>query len=109
MPQQVASTLTSKKHSTKKSVYELDHIIYQKLFKPVKDISWQQVVYLDPCSYCGARDQSIPSQEHVIPAKNGGTTRWDNIVGACRECNMNRSSMSLLKYLVSRSHELSGM
>ena len=108
MLQVVALTSKTKTKPTK-SVYELDHIIYQKLFKPRKDVSWQQVVYMDPCSYCGRKNQSRPSQEHVLPAKNGGTTRWDNIVGACRECNMNRSSMPLLKYLVSRNHELSIM
>ena len=95
-------TLTNKKNKSKKrSIYELDHIIYQKLFKPVKDISWQKVVYQDPCSYCGGQ-QAKPSQEHILPAKDGGTKRWDNIVGACQRCNTIRDRVPLLYYLIAR-------
>ena len=92
-----------------KSIYELDHIIYQKLFRPRKDTSWQQVVYLDPCSYCGAKNQKKPSMDHIIPQRDGGPDKWENIVGACEKCNGNRGRVPLLKYLVSRSHALSGL
>ena len=110
MLREVALTSRTKvKKQPAKSIYELDHIRYQKLFRPRKDISWQQVVYLDPCSYCGTRNQKKPSMDHIIPQRDGGPDKWENIVGACEKCNGNRGRVPLLKYLVSRSHALSGL
>jgi 5-methylcytosine-specific restriction endonuclease McrA len=40
------------------------------------------------CQYCG---QVFPEQkltfDHYVPRKDGGRTRWDNIVSACAPCN----------------------
>lgn len=40
------------------------------------------------CQYCG---QVFPQQkltyDHVVPRRDGGRTRWDNIVAACGPCN----------------------
>ena len=106
MLREVALTLKTKsKPKHIKSIYELDHITYQKLFRPRKDISWQKVVYLDPCSYCGTRNQKKPTQEHIIPSCNGGSSKHDNIVGACASCNLKRGQIPLLKYLLKCSKE----
>jgi 5-methylcytosine-specific restriction endonuclease McrA len=39
------------------------------------------------CQYCGAAAENI---DHVIPRSKGGTHTWDNVVAACRPCNMRK-------------------
>ena len=43
------------------------------------------------CQYCGlelsGRDATI---DHVMPRSRGGTTKWDNVVIACRNCNRHK-------------------
>lgn len=45
------------------------------------------------CQYCA---QTFRTQEltfdHVIPRSRGGRTAWDNIVTACRDCNLLKGS-----------------
>lgn len=43
------------------------------------------------CQYCGhkiARPEA--TYDHVVPRTQGGQTRWDNIVIACRSCNQKK-------------------
>ena len=86
------------------SIYQTDYILYQKLFKPKQDVSWQDVVKKDPCSYCGNMSRrgrgSNPTMEHVVPKSAGGSGRWDNIVGACSACNVRRDRLPILMALV---------
>ena len=43
------------------------------------------------CQYCGKRFSSAElSLDHVIPRSRGGMTTWDNIVSACRNCNVRK-------------------
>lgn len=43
------------------------------------------------CQYCGKRlKPSDLSLDHVIPRSRGGSTSWDNIVSACRACNVRK-------------------
>ncbi len=37
------------------------------------------------CQYCGAMADSI---DHVLPRSRGGEHVWENVVAACRRCNM---------------------
>ncbi len=37
------------------------------------------------CQYCGGRADSI---DHVVPRSRGGPHAWDNLVAACRPCNI---------------------
>src|SRR5213596_147450 len=37
------------------------------------------------CQYCGDRADSI---DHVVPRSRGGEHVWDNVVAACRPCNL---------------------
>ncbi|MYG94094.1 MAG: HNH endonuclease [Acidimicrobiia bacterium] len=37
------------------------------------------------CQYCGCRADSI---DHVRPKSRGGAHSWDNVVAACRRCNV---------------------
>jgi len=39
------------------------------------------------CHYCGAAAENI---DHVVPRSKGGTHTWDNVVAACRPCNMRK-------------------
>ena len=43
------------------------------------------------CQYCGKNFGSAElSLDHVIPRSRGGMTTWDNIVSACRDCNVRK-------------------
>ncbi|MDP1819298.1 MAG: HNH endonuclease [Acidimicrobiales bacterium] len=39
------------------------------------------------CQYCGGAAESI---DHVIPRSRGGRHEWDNVVAACRPCNVRK-------------------
>jgi 5-methylcytosine-specific restriction endonuclease McrA len=39
------------------------------------------------CQYCGAHADSI---DHVVPRSRGGDHAWDNVVAACRACNVRK-------------------
>jgi 5-methylcytosine-specific restriction endonuclease McrA len=38
------------------------------------------------CQYCG-RHTPVPTVDHVIPRRLGGTHAWENLVTACSTCN----------------------
>lgn len=44
------------------------------------------------CQYCGAAAENI---DHVVPRSKGGTHTWDNVVAACRPCNMRKEDRLL--------------
>lgn len=45
------------------------------------------------CQYCKRRmNTSELSLDHVIPRSRGGKTTWDNVVSACRRCNVRKGS-----------------
>lgn len=39
------------------------------------------------CQYCGGNAESI---DHVVPRSRGGAHTWDNVVAACRPCNVRK-------------------
>jgi 5-methylcytosine-specific restriction endonuclease McrA len=39
------------------------------------------------CQYCGGTAESI---DHVIPRSRGGSHSWENVVAACRPCNVRK-------------------
>ena len=41
------------------------------------------------CQYCGKDADSI---DHVVPRSRGGTHTWENVVAACRRCNLAKGS-----------------
>jgi len=43
------------------------------------------------CQYCGGHADSI---DHVVPRSRGGPHTWDNVVAACRPCNMRKRDRS---------------
>lgn len=44
------------------------------------------------CQYCGAGAESI---DHVIPRSKGGEHAWENVVAACRPCNLRKGDRLL--------------
>lgn len=44
------------------------------------------------CQYCGDRAETI---DHVVPRSRGGTHTWENVVAACRPCNLRKGSRLL--------------
>lgn len=55
------------------------------------------------CQYCG---EKFPAQDltfdHVIPRCDGGQTTWENVVAACRPCNVDKDRMHLKPLRVPR-------
>ena len=47
------------------------------------------------CFYCGAKAQHI---DHVIPLARGGTHGIGNLVSACRRCNLQKSSKTIMEW-----------
>ena len=39
------------------------------------------------CQYCGGSAESL---DHVIPRSKGGDHTWENLVAACRRCNLRK-------------------
>jgi 5-methylcytosine-specific restriction endonuclease McrA len=45
------------------------------------------------CQYCGtAPGRSLLTLDHIIPRSRGGVTSWENVVTACRPCNMRKGN-----------------
>jgi 5-methylcytosine-specific restriction endonuclease McrA len=44
------------------------------------------------CQYCGSHADSI---DHVVPRSRGGLHTWDNVVAACRPCNVRKRDRDL--------------
>ena len=44
------------------------------------------------CQYCGTKFLSSELElEHVIPRAQRGQSTWENIVAACRDCNVEKA------------------
>jgi 5-methylcytosine-specific restriction endonuclease McrA len=46
------------------------------------------------CQYCGEKPQ-ILTIDHIIPKSRGGETTWNNVVVACKPCNLKKSNKTL--------------
>jgi len=42
------------------------------------------------CQYCGKRTKEL-TLDHVIPRHQGGEHDWENVVAACRACNLKKA------------------
>lgn len=48
------------------------------------------------CQYCGRQlTREEATVDHVVPKSRGGVTAWDNVVCACRACNMRKGARTL--------------
>ncbi|MDH5636975.1 MAG: HNH endonuclease [Nitrospinota bacterium] len=46
------------------------------------------------CQYCGATGVKM-TIDHVIPRSRQGESTWENVVAACRECNLKKGNRPL--------------
>jgi 5-methylcytosine-specific restriction endonuclease McrA len=45
------------------------------------------------CQYCGATPgRANLTLDHIVPRSRGGPTNWDNVVAACRPCNVRKGN-----------------
>lgn len=44
------------------------------------------------CQYCGDRAETL---DHVVPRSRGGGHSWENVVAACRPCNVHKADRLL--------------
>jgi len=48
------------------------------------------------CQYCGkCLTKSDMTIDHIVPRVRGGKTTWENVVCACKACNLRKGSKSL--------------
>jgi 5-methylcytosine-specific restriction endonuclease McrA len=66
---------------------------YERVRRPVIRLTRKNVMLRDAhqCQYCGrrppVRDLNI---DHVLPRSRGGADSWENLVTACRLCNLRK-------------------
>jgi len=46
------------------------------------------------CQYCSETSQVL-TIDHIIPKSRGGKTTWNNVVAACKPCNLKKSDKTL--------------
>src|SRR5690606_4738378 len=44
------------------------------------------------CQYCGRHAETL---DHVVPRSRGGDHSWENVVAACRPCNVRKADQYL--------------
>ncbi len=61
--------------------------------RPVAKLCRREIFIRDAytCQYCSARTDDL-TVDHVIPRRLGGTRCWENLVTACRHCNLRKGS-----------------
>jgi CRISPR/Cas system Type II protein with McrA/HNH and RuvC-like nuclease domain len=57
----------------------------------------------EQCAYCDRVLTVFTSTiDHVIPRSRGGTDRIENLVPACKQCNLEKANLPLERFLFSR-------
>jgi 5-methylcytosine-specific restriction endonuclease McrA len=69
------------------------------------DRSFQRVLALDPCAYCGAPAAVL---DHVTARLFDGCDDWTNRAAACRSCNSSKGALTLLGFLLRRRLRVGG-
>lgn len=59
-----------------------------------------KILVRDPCVYCGKRATGV---DHITPIVSGGDSGWDNLAGACRDCNRRKHATPMLFFLLRRA------
>jgi hypothetical protein len=67
---------------------------------------WKECLHLfySRCAYCGKEDKRL-TKDHVVPLINHGRHDANNIVPACRYCNGEKGTKSLLEFLIYRENK----
>ena len=84
---------------TPSTVFPLPAVVrlrqYLRLARPGVSFSRRNVLLRDAfqCQYCGCRPPIRElTMDHVLPRSRGGGTTWDNVVTACRRCNVRKGN-----------------
>ena len=96
----------------------IPHVIKLKTYLYVKPrrlaLTRRNIIKRDnyTCQYCGSNSASM-TIDHIIPRDKGGRDTWNNLVTACKKCNiykgnylLNQINMRLLKKPVQPSYLL---
>jgi len=88
----------------------LNYMIRAKLFKGLKNGSMNMKSIFDDekinlntgsiCNYCGSHDNL--SLDHIFPKKHGGLDMAENLIFACRSCNISKGKKDLMEWMNSR-------
>lgn len=75
------------------SVIRLHHFI-RKPIPPTLSFNKKNILKRDAytCQYCGRNGGERMTIDHVIPKSLGGRTVWENVVSACRSCNLKKGN-----------------
>jgi len=78
------------------SVIRLHHFIRQPAV-PMLSFNKKNILKRDAytCQYCGQNGGERMTIDHVIPRSLGGRTIWENVVSACRACNLRKGNKTL--------------
>jgi hypothetical protein len=66
---------------------------YERLRRPTIRLSRRNLMLRDghQCQYCGRRPRVADLNiDHVLPKSRGGGDSWENLVTACRSCNVRK-------------------
>ena len=74
-------------------VVRLTHFV-RVPYRPYVGLSRRAIFARDGgrCAYCRGAAETI---DHVVPRSRGGAHTWDNVVAACRPCNLRKADRSL--------------
>ena len=77
------------------SVIRLHHFVRQPIV-PTLSFNKKNILKRDAytCQYCGRNGGERMTIDHVIPKSLGGRTVWENVVSACRGCNLKKGNKS---------------
>ena len=77
------------------SVIRLHHFVRQPV-APAFSFNKRNIFKRDAytCQYCGRNGGERMTIDHVIPRSLGGRTVWENVVSACRGCNLRKGNKS---------------
>jgi 5-methylcytosine-specific restriction endonuclease McrA len=78
------------------SVIRLHHFV-KKPVPPTISFNKKNILKRDgyTCQYCGRNSGERMTIDHVIPKSQGGRTVWENVVSACRACNLKKGNKGL--------------
>jgi 5-methylcytosine-specific restriction endonuclease McrA len=77
------------------SIIRLHHFVKQPI-TPTLSFNKKNIFKRDAftCQYCGRNGGERMTIDHVIPKSLGGRTVWENVVSACRACNLRKGNKS---------------
>jgi len=72
------------------------HRFVRKPLRPTIAFNKKNILKRDAhtCQYCGHNGGERMTIDHVIPKSLGGRTVWENVVSACRTCNLKKGNKS---------------